>query len=108
MPKKGVESQRLTRSPEGALENLEEIPVARLRNEIRQEIRKHPNFVLIGETGSGKTTCLPPLLLELRDELGLSGTIAVTQPRRVATRSVAARVAEMMDCKVGERVGYHI
>jgi len=108
MAKKGLEYPEYGRRPEEALSFVEEIPVARLRNEIREEIRKHPHFVLIGETGSGKTTCLPPLLLELRDELGLRGGIAVTQPRRIATRSVAARVSEMMNCEVSEKVGYHI
>lgn len=96
------------KNPEEALGAVEHIPVALLRNLIRAELREHPNFVLIGETGSGKTTCLPPLLLELRDELGLTGRIGVTQPRRVATRSVTTRVSEMMDTEVGETVGYHV
>lgn len=96
------------RTPEEVLDGVNHIPVARLREAIRDEIREHPNFVLIGETGSGKTTCLPPLLLELKSELGLKGSIAVTQPRRVATRSVTGRVADMMGCRVGERVGYNI
>jgi len=108
MANKGGELEYRTRKPEEALEILEDIPVARLRKIIRDEIREHPNFVLIGETGSGKTTCLPPLLLELRDELGLTGSIAVTQPRRVATKSVAARVSEMMNCEISDKVGYHI
>lgn len=95
-------------SSEYALENLDRLPVANLRNLLRQEIRQHQNFVLIGETGSGKTTCLPPLLLELRNELKLKGGIAVTQPRRIATRSVTSRVSEMMQCEVGDQVGFHI
>jgi len=95
-------------SSEYALENLDRLPVANLRNLLRHEIRLHPNFVLIGETGSGKTTCLPPLLLELRNELKLEGGIAVTQPRRIATRSVTSRVSDMMQCEVGEQIGYHI
>jgi HrpA-like RNA helicase len=95
-------------SSEYALENLDLLPVAHLRNQLREEIRLHPNFVLIGETGSGKTTCLPPLLLEMRNELGLEGGIAVTQPRRIATRSVTGRVSEMMQCAVGDQIGYHI
>lgn len=96
------------REPEVVLSELEHIPVARLRNSIREHLRAHPNFVLIGETGSGKTTCLPPLLLELRDELGLKGKVGVTQPRRVATRSNTERVSEMMGCAIGESVGYHV
>lgn len=108
MATKTIENDQYNRSSEYALENLDSLPVANLREYLREEIRLHPNFVLIGETGSGKTTCLPPLLLELRDELGLEGSIAVTQPRRIATKSVTDRVAEMMDYPVGEKVGYHI
>ncbi|MFZ3069028.1 MAG: ATP-dependent RNA helicase [Microgenomates group bacterium] len=108
MALKTIENIQYNRSSEYALENLDQLPVAKLREYLREEIRLHPNFVLIGETGSGKTTCLPPLLLELRDELGLKGSIAVTQPRRIATKSVTDRVAEMMDYPVGDKVGYHI
>jgi len=108
LTKKDTELFQCDRSSEYALVDLDNLPVANLREFLRQEIRIHPNFVLIGETGSGKTTCLPPLLLEMRNELGLQGGIAVTQPRRVATRSVTNRVSDMMDCQVGEKVGYHI
>lgn len=96
------------REPEAVLQEFNHLPVARLREVIREQIRIHPNFVLIGETGSGKTTCLPPLLLELRNELGLEGGIAVTQPRRIATRSVTDRVSDMMGTEVGDTVGYHV
>lgn len=96
------------RSVEEALKAVDHIPVAMLRERIRSEIRDHSNFVLVGETGSGKTTCLPPLLLELRNELGLKGKVGVTQPRRIATRSVTSRVSDMMDSEVGERIGYRI
>jgi pre-mRNA-splicing factor ATP-dependent RNA helicase DHX16 len=108
MAVKNTEIFQSDRLPEEVLTDVNHIPVAGLREAIRVEIREHSNFVLIGETGSGKTTCLPPLLLELRNELGLKGGIAVTQPRRVATRSVTDRVADMMGCAVGERVGYNI
>jgi HrpA-like RNA helicase len=108
MTKESTAINRRICSSEYALENLDQLPVANLRNLLRQEIRQHPNFVLIGETGSGKTTCLPPLLLELRNELKLEGGIAVTQPRRIATRSVTDRVSSMMQCPVGDQVGYHI
>ncbi|HSV94462.1 MAG TPA: helicase-related protein [Spirochaetia bacterium] len=103
-----AEIDRQICSSEYALENLDQLPVANLRHSLRQEIRQHPNFVLIGETGSGKTTCLPPLLLEMKNELSLSGTIAVTQPRKLATKSVTSRVSSMMQYPVGEKVGYHI
>lgn len=106
MPTKTPE--KLYCSSEYALENLDHLPVALQRDFIREEIRLHPNFVLIGETGSGKTSCLPPLLLELRNELKLEGGIAVTQPRRIATRSATDRLADMMNCEVGDQVGYHV
>lgn len=108
MTKESIKINRRICSSEYALENLDHLPVANLRNSLRREIRLHPNFVLIGETGSGKTTCLPPLLLEMRNELGLKGGIAVTQPRRIAAQSVTDRVSEMMQCAVGDQVGYHI
>lgn len=99
-------SKNLT--PESALQLVDHLPVASLRKEIREELRRHPNFVLVGETGSGKTTCLGPLLVELRDELKLKGKVGVTQPRRIAATSVAERVAGMMGCDVGDRIGYHV
>jgi HrpA-like RNA helicase len=108
MASRNVENIRFSCSIEPAFEGLDALPVVKLRESLRQELRDHTNFVLVGETGSGKTTCLPPLLLELRNELGLKGGIAVTQPRRVATRSATARVSEMMGTEVGEKVGYHI
>ena len=95
-------------SLETVLENYDHLPVANCRQLLRQEIRKHKNFVLIGETGSGKTTCLPPLLLELRDEKKLQGGIAVTQPRRIAARSIAGHVSEMVGCELGDTIGYHV
>lgn len=103
-----IEKTSSPRTPEEVLINVNHLPVASLREEIRHQIRQHDSLVVVAETGSGKTTCLPHLLLELRNELELPGTIAVTQPRRVATRSVTKRVAEMVGCEVGEKVGYNI
>ena len=69
-------------------------------------IRDHQIIVLIGETGSGKTTQIPQYL----HEVGYTkqGKVGCTQPRRVAAMSVAARVSQEMGCKIGHEVGYSI
>ncbi len=66
------------------------LPVSQRRDEIQAAIREHPVVVVCGETGSGKTTQLPKMCLELG--LGARGLIGHTQPRRIAARSVAARI----------------
>ena len=68
------------------------LPVNAKRDEIRAAIERHPVVIVCGETGSGKTTQLPKILLEMG--CGARGLIGHTQPRRVAARSVAARLAE--------------
>ena len=73
-----------------------DLPVAARRDEILASLRRHPVLVLTGETGSGKTTQLPKMLLELG--YGRRGRIVVTQPRRLAAVSVAARLREELDC----------
>ncbi|GIW69417.1 MAG: hypothetical protein KatS3mg101_0164 [Patescibacteria group bacterium] len=95
------------KAPEEALKGLD-YPVVENREKIMEVAREHVNFVLVGETGSGKTTCLPIMLMEIKGELGLEGKIAVTQPRRVAARSVAKRVSDLMGCEVGQDVGYQV
>ena len=67
---------------------------------------KHPSVVLIGETGSGKTTQIPQYLHEAR--LDSKGSIAVTQPRRVAAVSISKRVAAEMGVLLGTMVGYKV
>ncbi|HEX4927834.1 MAG TPA: ATP-dependent RNA helicase HrpA [Burkholderiales bacterium] len=82
------------------------LPINARRDEIRAAIERHPVVIVCGETGSGKTTQLPKLLLEMgRGELGRIGH---TQPRRIAARSVAARIAEELGSRLGERVGYKV
>ena len=70
------------------------------------EVVKHPSVVLIGETGSGKTTQVPQYLHEAR--LDAKGSIAVTQPRRVAAVSISKRVAAEMRVLLGTMVGYKV
>lgn len=84
----------------------EALPVAERREDILAALRDHQVVVVAGETGSGKTTQLPKLCLELG--LGRRGLIGHTQPRRLAARSVAARLAEEMAVPLGEQVGYQV
>lgn len=83
-----------------------ELPVVQRREEIAAAIAAHPVIVLCGETGSGKTTQLPKICLELGR--GVTGMIGHTQPRRVAARTVAARIAEELRVPVGKQVGCKI
>jgi ATP-dependent helicase HrpA len=84
----------------------EELPVVARRQEIIKTIRDHQVIVLCGETGSGKSTQLPKILIEMGR--GLAGVIGHTQPRRIAARSVAARLAEEMNGRLGQEVGFRI
>ncbi|MFY0991946.1 ATP-dependent RNA helicase HrpA [Halomonas sp. C05BenzN] len=88
------------------LEYPEALPVAERRADILAALRDHQVVVVAGETGSGKTTQLPKLCLELG--LGRRGLIGHTQPRRLAARSVAARLAEELAVPLGEQVGYQV
>ncbi|KAJ3325084.1 DEAH-box RNA helicase prp16 [Blyttiomyces sp. JEL0837] len=87
-------------------EQREFLPVFAVREELLQVIRDNQIVVIVGETGSGKTTQLTQYLLE--DGYGKYGMIGCTQPRRVAAMSVAKRVSEEVECKLGEIVGYAI
>ena len=80
------------------------LPVVQAKDELLAAIRDHQVIVVCGETGSGKTTQLPKLCLELGR--GLRGLIGHTQPRRLAARSVARRIAQELDSPLGELVGF--
>jgi ATP-dependent helicase HrpA len=80
------------------------LPINARRDEIRAAIEAHPIVIVCGETGSGKTTQLPKILLEMK----LRGRIGHTQPRRIAARSVAARIAEELGSELGALVGYKV
>jgi ATP-dependent helicase HrpA len=83
-----------------------ELPVSSRRDEIAEAIKKNQVVIVCGETGSGKTTQLPKICLQLGR--GVSGLIGHTQPRRIAARSVASRIAQELNSPLGEVVGYKV
>jgi len=83
-----------------------ELPVSSRRDEISEAVKKNQVVIVCGETGSGKTTQLPKICLELGR--GVSGLIGHTQPRRIAARSVASRIAQELNSPLGEVVGYKV
>jgi ATP-dependent helicase HrpA len=83
-----------------------ELPVSQRKDDIAAAIRDHQVVIVAGETGSGKTTQLPKICLELGR--GVTGQIGHTQPRRIAARSVAERIAEELGTEVGAAVGYKV
>ena len=84
----------------------EELPISQRREEIAHAIRDNQVVIICGETGSGKTTQLPKICLSLG--LGASGMIGHTQPRRIAARSVASRIAQELNSELGSLVGYKV
>ncbi|MBD3944139.1 ATP-dependent RNA helicase HrpA [Nocardioides ganghwensis] len=88
-----------------------ELPVSARRDDIAAAIRDHQVVIVAGETGSGKTTQLPKICLELGRGAGAAGggrLIGHTQPRRIAARSVAERIAEELGTELGDVVGYQV
>jgi ATP-dependent helicase HrpA len=83
-----------------------QLPVSARRDDLLAAIRDHQVVVVAGETGSGKTTQLPKMCLELGR--GVRGAIAHTQPRRLAARTVAQRIADELDVPLGGAVGYAV
>ena len=83
-----------------------DLPIAERRDDIAAAVRDNQVVVVAGETGSGKTTQLPKICLDLGR--GVTGMIGHTQPRRIAARAVAERVAEELGCEVGGVVGYAV
>ncbi|EPE37451.1 ATP-dependent RNA helicase hrpA [Candidatus Photodesmus katoptron] len=82
------------------------LPVSQKKNDIAKAIKSNQVVIISGEPGSGKTTQLPKIFLELG--YGKFGSIAHTQPRRIAAQSVAKRISEEMGTKLGEAVGYKV
>ncbi|XP_014496103.1 pre-mRNA-splicing factor ATP-dependent RNA helicase DEAH1 isoform X1 [Vigna radiata var. radiata] len=101
-----LEKSRSKSALEALQEERKKLPMYHYRDELLQAIHDHQVLVIVGETGSGKTTQIPQYL----HEVGYTkhGMIACTQPRRVAAMSVAARVSQEMGVKLGHEVGYSI
>ncbi|QIY71967.1 ATP-dependent RNA helicase HrpA [Streptomyces sp. RLB1-33] len=97
-------AERRTRVP--AVTYPEQLPVSQKKADIADAIRDHQVVIVAGETGSGKTTQIPKICLELGR--GVRGMIGHTQPRRIAARTVAERVAEELDTPLGEAVGWKV
>ncbi|MDT0530912.1 ATP-dependent RNA helicase HrpA [Micromonospora sp. DSM 115977] len=83
-----------------------QLPVSERKDDIAAAIRDHQVVIVAGETGSGKTTQLPKICLELGR--GITGLIGHTQPRRLAARTVADRIAEELGTELGDVVGYKV
>ncbi|AWI51823.1 ATP-dependent RNA helicase HrpA [Actinobacillus porcitonsillarum] len=101
-------SRYLTRKQQAEQLKIEypDLPVSARREEILKLIAEHQVVVIAGETGSGKTTQLPKMCLELGR--GVKGLIGHTQPRRIAARSVATRIAEELKSELGSTIGYKV
>ena len=103
-------TQRAPATPIPPIHYPESLPVSARRQEIAQALREHQVVIVCGETGSGKTTQLPKIALELGRGLGAGGAglIGHTQPRRIAASSVAKRIAQELDSPLGDVVGYKV
>ena len=103
---------RSQQSKEKRLANLpqvtypEQLPVSQKKQVIKDAIANNQVVIIAGETGSGKTTQIPKMCLELGR--GVDGFIGHTQPRRLAARTVANRIADEMKCELGQQVGFKI
>ncbi|MFJ2917213.1 ATP-dependent RNA helicase HrpA [Streptomyces sp. NPDC087307] len=97
-------ASRAARMP--ALSYPEQLPVSQKKDEILEAIRDHQVVIVAGETGSGKTTQIPKICMELGR--GVRGMIGHTQPRRIAARTVAERVADELKTPLGEAVGWKV
>src|SRR5579859_7090064 len=104
VPRAAMETATLTPSLE--VSYPPELPVSQRKDEIAAAIRDHQVVIVAGETGSGKTTQLPKICLELGR--GVTGQIGHTQPRRIAARTVAERIAEELGTEIGTAVGYKV
>jgi len=93
-------------SPPGIFKHAADLPISARRKEIAEALERHQVVIVAGDTGSGKSTQLPQYCLELGR--GREGLIAHTQPRRLAARALAARIAEELSQPVGQWVGFRV
>ncbi|MFS4109895.1 ATP-dependent RNA helicase HrpA [Streptomyces sp. PD-S100-1] len=103
---KAEERMAARRSRVPAVSYPEQLPVSQKKDAIAAAVRDHQVVIVAGETGSGKTTQIPKICMELGR--GVRGMIGHTQPRRIAARTVAERVAEELDTPLGEAVGWKV
>jgi HrpA-like RNA helicase len=100
-------SKSNTEMNERIQEERKQLPIYMARETLIEYIQRNQILIIVGETGSGKTTQLPQYIYECKDIIR-NGAIAVTQPRRVAAMSIAKRVSQEMGVQLGEEVGYSI
>ena len=101
-----IQAELPFRNPPPVITYPEELPVSGRRAEIAETLQKNQVIIVCGETGSGKTTQLPKICLELGR--GQKGMIGHTQPRRIAASSTAKRIAQELNSPLGEHVGFKV
>jgi HrpA-like RNA helicase len=106
-PAKIIPAESIGR-PDTTLKPNLSLPVLAYEKQIKDLIRHRSVAIIIGQTGSGKTTEIGRMMSEVFNELGITGKIAITQPRRPAAVSIAEYVASKRNQTVGQDVGYHI
>lgn len=92
-------------SPQNIQKTRESLPIHEYKKSLIDALKKYKNLIIVGETGSGKTTQIPQYILE---SIHIDGIIGITQPRRVAAITIATRVSKEMNVKLGKEVGYSI
>ena len=111
---KALKEQRRKFEEDSALAQLREkraaLPMSQYRDQVLQQVKSHNYSVIVGATGSGKTTQVPQILLDdaISNDVGAECNIVCTQPRRIAATSVARRVAEERNEALQKTVGYHV